>query len=134
MNKKLLILVLVAIFSVSLFAMAEGEVVAPKVETQVILGSSTQVNADFFSGWTNSATNSYLKTLMSGYETVSWTKEGRYAINPTAVKSWKATENADGSKTYVFNIANNLVYNDGTKITAKDYVFNILYAASPQVV
>lgn len=134
MNKKLFILVLVAIFSASLFAMAAGETVAPKVETQVILGSSTQVNADFFSGWTNSATNSYLKTLMSGYETVSWTKEGRYAINPTAVKSWKATDNADGSKTYVFNIANNLVYNDGTKITAKDYVFNILYAASPQVV
>ncbi len=134
MNKKLFILVLVAIFSASLFAMAAGETVAPKVETQVILGSSTQVNADFFSGWTNSATNSYLKTLMGGYETVSWTKEGRYAINPTAVKSWKATDNADGSKTYVFNIANNLVYNDGTKITAKDYVFNILYAASPQVV
>ena len=132
MNKKLFILVLVAIFSASLFAMAAGETVAPKVETQVILGSSTQVNADFFSGWTNSATNSYLKTLMGGYETVSWTKEGRYAINPTAVKSWKATDNADGSKTYVFNIANNLVYNDGTKITAKDYVFNILYAASPQ--
>lgn len=133
MNKKLFILVLAAIFSASLFAMAAGEtVVAPKVETQVILGSSTQVNADFFSGWTNSATNAYLKTLMGGYETVSWTKEGRYAINPTAVKSWKATDNADGSKTYVFNIADNLVYNDGTKITAADYVFNILYAASPQ--
>jgi|GEM_PF-6356635 len=69
MNKKLFILVLVAIFSASLFAMAAGETVAPKVETQVILGSSTQVNADFFSGWTNSATNSYLKTLM-------WVRDG----------------------------------------------------------
>ena len=136
MNKKLFILVLVVtMLSASLFAMGGGEqVVAPRGDTQVILGSSTQVNADFFSGWTNSATNKYLKDLMSGYETVSWTKEGRYEINPIAVKSWKATENADGSKTYIFNIADNLVYNDGTKITAKDYVFNILYAASPQAV
>lgn len=72
MNKKLFILVLVVtMLSASLFAMGGGEqVVAPRGDTQVILGSSTQVNADFFSGWTNSATNKYLKDLMSGYETV----------------------------------------------------------------
>ena len=137
MNKKLFILVLVvAMISVGLFARgaAEEAVATPKAETQVILGSSTQVNADFFDGWTNSATNRYLKDLMNGYETVSWTKEGRYEINPTAIKSWMATDNADGSKTYLFNIADNLVYNDGTRILAKDYVFAILYAASPQAV
>ena len=133
MSKKLFVLFLiVAVFSASAFAMGVAEPAA-KVETQVILGSSTQVNADFFDGWTNSATNAYLKALMSGYSTVEWTKEGRYAINPTAVKSYTAVDNADGTKTYTFNLANNLVYNDGTKITAKDYVFAILYAASPQV-
>ena len=135
MRKKLFVLFLiVAVTSASAFAMGVTEPAAAveKVETQVILGSSTQVNADFFDGWTNSATNAYLKELMSGYATVEWTKEGRYTINPTAVKSYTAVDNADGTKTYTFNLANNLVYNDGTKITAKDYVFNILYSASPQ--
>ena len=137
MRKKLFVLFLiVAVTSASAFAMGVTEPAAAveKVETQVILGSSTQVNADFFDGWTNSATNAYLKELMSGYATVEWTKEGRYTINPTAVKSYTAVDNADGTKTYTFNLANNLVYNDGTKITAKDYVFNILYSDRKSVV
>lgn len=134
MSKKLLVLLLVMVV-VSTLAFARGvEETAPKVETQVILGSSTQVNADFFDGWTNSATNAYLKELMTGYQTVVWTKEGRYIINPVSVPSYKAVDNADGSKTYTFTLANNLTYNDGTKITAKDYVFAILYAASPESV
>jgi peptide/nickel transport system substrate-binding protein len=41
------------------------------------------------------------------------------------------TENADGGKTYTFEINTNLVWNDGTKITAKDYVFSALFAYSP---
>ncbi|MFA5569907.1 MAG: ABC transporter substrate-binding protein [Sphaerochaetaceae bacterium] len=132
MSKKLLVLLLITVVFLS-GAFAKGaQEAAPQVESQVILGSSTQLNADFFDGWTNSATNHYLKLLMSGYETVSWTKEGRYEINPIAVKSWDAVDNADGSKTYTFNIANNLVYNDGSKITAKDYVFGLLYMASPE--
>lgn len=140
MKKRMVILFLIAAFVTgSVFAAGTTEegaaaVAAPAEKTQVILGSSTQVNADFFDGWTNSATNAYLKTLMSGYDTVEWTKEGRYVVNPTAVTSHTAKENADGTKTYTFNLAKNLEYNDGTKITAKDYVFSILYAASPEVV
>lgn len=134
MSKKIVIALLVLTVALgSLFAAGLKEA-QPQQETQVILGSTTQVNADFFDGWTNSATNAYLKQLMAGYETVSWTKEGRYEINPIAVKSYNAVVNSDGSKTYTFNIANNLVYNDGTAIKAKDYVFNLLYAASPQAV
>ena len=132
MKRKLFVLLLiVAVVSASAFARGAAEA-APRVETQVILGSSTQVNADFFDGWTNSATNAYLKELMTGYETVVWTKEGRYIVNPISVPSYTAVDNADGSKTYTFALANNLTYNDGTKITAKDYVFAILYAASPE--
>ncbi|NMA22758.1 MAG: ABC transporter substrate-binding protein [Spirochaetales bacterium] len=134
MSKRMLVALLVlAIVMTSAFAAGTKEA-APVRETQVILGSTTEVNADFFDGWTNSATNAYLKALMEGYETVSWTREGKYIVNPTAVTSYTAVDNADGSKTYTFNIAKGLVYNDGTAITAKDYVFNILYRASPEAV
>jgi peptide/nickel transport system substrate-binding protein len=134
MSKRILVAILIlSVVFASVFARGTAET-APDVESQVILGSTTQVNADFFDGWTNSATNAYLKELMTGYETVSWTKEGRYIVNPVAVTSFKAVDNADGTKTYTFNLSNNLVYNDGTLITAKDYVFAILYAASPEAV
>ncbi|MGI6467309.1 MAG: ABC transporter substrate-binding protein [Sphaerochaetaceae bacterium] len=131
MRKRIIVALLILAFvATSAFALGTAEKV--QEETQVILGSTTQLDENFFDGWTNSATNAYLKGLMGGYETVSWTREGRYEINPTAVTSYKAVENSDGSKTYTFNIAKNLVYNDEHKITAKDYVFNILYSASPQ--
>lgn len=139
MRKRMLVLFLiVAVVAGSLFAGGDAEATtaatASTAKSQVILGSSTQVNGDFFDGWTNSATNAYLKELMGGYATVAWTKEGRYVINPVAVPSHTAVVNADGSKTYTFNLAQNLTYNDGSKITAKDYVFSILYAASPEAV
>ncbi len=135
MKKRLLaLLLIVAIAGTAFAAGVQEEAAVAKKETQVILGSATQVNHDFFSGWTNSATNAYLKDLMSGYETVSWTKEGRYIINPVSVKDYSAVENADGTKTYTFKVTQNLVYNDGTRIDARDYVFNILYAASPEAV
>ncbi|PKL14584.1 MAG: hypothetical protein CVV52_01195 [Spirochaetae bacterium HGW-Spirochaetae-8] len=139
MKRRMLVLLLVlATVSGMLFAGGDAEA-TPAVAAApapakdfVVLGSSTQLNADFFDGWTNSATNSYLKNLMGGYETVAFTKEGRFIINPVAVVNSTAVVNADGSKTYTFDIARNLTYNDGSAINAKDYVFNILYAASPQ--
>ncbi len=138
MRKTMLVLFLiVAAATGSVFAAGVAEpapVAAPVEKSQIILGSTTQVNGDFFDGWTNSATNAYLKELMEGYQTVVWTKEGRYIINPVAVPSHTAVVNADGSKTYTFNLAKNLTYNDGSKISAKDYVFNILYAASPEAI
>ncbi|HHU89180.1 MAG TPA: ABC transporter substrate-binding protein [Spirochaetales bacterium] len=134
MRKRIFVtFLIVAVVLSAAFAKGATEA-APNVETQVILGSSTQVNGDFFDGWTNSATNAYLKGLMGGYETVAWTKEGRYEVNPVAITSFDAVDNADGTKTYTFHLANNLTYNDGHHITASDYVFNILYAASPQAV
>lgn len=133
----LVLFLIVAAATGSVFAAGVAEpapVAAPVEKSQIILGSTTQVNGDFFDGWTNSATNAYLKELMEGYQTVVWTKEGRYIINPVAVPSHTAVVNADGSKTYTFNLAKNLTYNDGSKISAKDYVFNILYAASPEAI
>lgn len=139
MRKRMLVLFLIAAFVVgAVYAGGDAEAAtaapAAAVKDVVVLGSSTQVNGDFFDGWTNSATNAYLKELMGGYATVVWTKEGRYVINPVAIPSYDVVMNADGSKTYTFEIATNLTYNDGSPIKAQDYVFSILYAASPEAV
>jgi peptide/nickel transport system substrate-binding protein len=99
---------------------------------QIIQGSTTQVNGDFVSGWTNSATNAEIKVLMGGYSTLAFTKEGMYIFDPVTVKEWEGIENPDGSKTYRFVIYDNLVYNDGTNITAKDYVGSLLIYASDE--
>jgi peptide/nickel transport system substrate-binding protein len=100
---------------------------------QIIQGSTTQLNGDFVSGWTNSATNAEIKQLMSGYSTLAFTKEGMYIFDPITLKEWEGIENADGSKTYRFVLNENLTYNDKTKITAKDYVGSLLIGASDEM-
>src|SRR5690606_9693455 len=60
--------------------------------------------------------------FISGYGTVDMTFDGEYVVNETVVKEYEVTENEDGSKTYTWTIVDDLVYDDGTPITAKDYV------------
>jgi peptide/nickel transport system substrate-binding protein len=107
----------------------------PDVEPSgsVIYGSTTDLNADYMSGWTNNATNNDIKTLIySGYDTIDFTADETFIVNPIAVKSWSTEEHEDGSKTYTFEIYDNLVYNDGTAITAKDYLFGAMLSSSPE--
>ena len=54
-------------------------------------------------------------------------------MNTTAVEEPVITENEDGSKTYEFTLKEGLTYNDGTPITAKDYVASALLWSSKQV-
>ena len=102
------------------------------VENQVIVGDVTQLNGDFMEGWTNIASNACIKSLIYGYGTVILTQEGKWDVDPQVVTNYETTENEDGSKTYTFEIAQDLTYNDGTPITAKDYVFSLLLSSSPE--
>lgn len=102
---------------------------------QVIYGSTTESYGDFYSGWTNSAIDAYVKMLLTGYETVVWTREGVFQVDDNiAVKEWSQEENSDGSKTFTFTINEGLIYNNGDPITAMDYVGGILLHASPYMV
>jgi peptide/nickel transport system substrate-binding protein len=50
------------------------------------------------------------------------------------VESFSTLINTDGSKTFTFVICKDLTYNDGTAITAKDYVFSALLCFSNEFV
>jgi peptide/nickel transport system substrate-binding protein len=86
-----------------------------------------------FSGWDNLVANSDTKDIINGYSTIMYTADDQFIIDPVVVKSMTTTENADGGKTYTFEINSGLVWNDGRAITAKDYVFAALFDASPQM-
>ena len=55
-------------------------------------------------------------------------------FNPTVVESAVTADNPDGSRTYTITLKRGLTYNDGTPITARDYVFSILMEASPEII
>lgn len=138
--KKLLTLVLAVTMIFSLAACQKKE--DPKkpstptyeVKGEAIYGSTTDLNADFMDGWSNSSTNANFKRLMNGYAVVTWTKESGYAVDDkVTVKEYKSEVDSEGNKTYTFTINKNLVYNNGDPIKAKDYVANILFTAHPKV-
>ena len=97
---------------------------------QLIVGSITQLSGDFYAGFSNNASDANVRELIHGYSTVVYTKEGEYDFDETVVKTWKSDDNPDGSKTYTITINDDLTWNDGTAITAEDYVFDILMTSS----
>ncbi len=101
--------------------------------TTLTVGSTTEAGVNMFGTfWGNNATNADVRTLTFGYGTVSYQKEAaRYMVDPTVVKELTTVVNDDESKTYTIEIYQDLLWNDGTGIDAKDYVFAMLLSINP---
>ena len=114
---------------------ASDESVRPTEPTgQLVIGALTDLESDFYNAsFNNSATNHKLYDLLHGYGTVVSDVDGAFVYDPTVVKSHEEVENEDGTKTYTVTINDGLVWSDGTPITAKDYVFQLLLESSPEM-
>lgn len=97
-----------------------------------------EMNGDLINGFTNSSYDVWSKTLLGNYDSaLSYAIyysdfEGEWKENKTVnAEEPKRVANDDGSVTYTIKIKDNLVWSDGEKITAKDYVFTQLFVNSP---
>ena len=90
------------------------------------------LSPDMMTGWSANASNTGFITLMDGYGLTALTRDRVIEWDPVVVKSHEQTENEDGSMTFTVEINDNLKWNDGSKITAKDYLFAIMYRSSQQ--
>lgn len=97
-----------------------------KVQGELALGNTTELSGDWIPHFQNNAADLDIYNMITGYNTVDFTKDGEYVLNDTVLKSHEITENSDGTKTYTFNINKGLKWNDGTEIKAEDYVAYIL--------
>lgn len=109
------------------------EVVNREPSGQLIIGNSTELSNDWIPYFQNNAADYDIYQLTTGYSTVDMTRDIKYVVNETVVEKYEVTENEDGSKTYTWTIKDGLTYDDGTPITAKDYVASILLWSSPLV-
>ena len=100
---------------------------------QIIIGSTTDLSGEFIPFFQNGAADNDIYQMTNGYSTVAVTSAGEFIVDTTVVKDSKVTDNEDGSKTYTWTINSGLVWNDGTPITAKDYVANLLLWSSKLV-
>ena len=102
--------------------------------TELVVESPTGMSGYFATDlWGTNTADMDVRALLHGYATVAWTRTLGLAINGTAVTGVQTTENADGSRTYVIDLAQNMTYNNGTPITAADYVFSLLLVSAPQI-
>ncbi len=98
---------------------------------EFIIGNTTELSGDWPPYWQNNASDKAIWDFINGQGTVDMTFEGEYLVNDTTVENFETEENEDGSKTYIWTIKDGLVYDDGTPITAKDYVASAMLWSSP---
>lgn len=54
-------------------------------------------------------------------------------IDGMVIATMEVSGDADGNHIYTINLMTDLIYNDGTSITAKDYVFSLLLCVAPEI-
>lgn len=91
------------------------------------------LSADMMSGFSANAENGgFIRLLEDGYKLTITNRERQLAWNPTVVKEYPEVTNEDGTKTYTVTIHDDLVWNTGEPITAKDFVFAFMLGSSPE--
>ena len=131
MSKKVLSILLVVLMLISLAACSGGG--GRKPSGQLVIGNTTELSGDWVPYFQNNAAEYDIYRLISGYSTVDITRDIEHVINDTVVEKHEVAENADGSKTHTWTIKKGLTYDDGTAITAKDYVTSVLLWSSPAI-
>ncbi len=109
------------------------ETIQHDVKGTVIYATTSNMNGNFetdqFGG-----TDTVAYKLIHNYHISVNDRDGNLVVNPQVVKSMETQMNEDGSKTYTIQIWDDLYYNDGTQITAKNYVAYPLLFSSPVAV
>lgn len=129
--KKLLSMLLAVAMLLSMSAMAFAESTAIEKGT-IVYGSSTDIGGDFApsSWWTNNATDKMIRDMSNDYFVTATNQGGEYVVNETVCESYSSVVNDDGSKTFTVKINEGLIYNNGEAITAKDFVWPLVFSCS----
>lgn len=101
--------------------------------TNITVASTTAMNGVFATDlFGNNTSDMDVRALIHGYATVAWTVTLGMSLDPTVVANVETATSRNG-RVYTFTLMPGLLYNDGTPITAKDYVFSLLLSCAPQI-
>ena len=104
-----------------------------KSAANILTVGTPEMNGEFIDGFGSSSYDEWVKTMIHGFcATYEVTSAGQYVLNEQVVEKEDITEDEAGNKTYTFKLCEDLKWSDGSSITAKDYVFAILWRASDE--
>lgn len=138
--------ILAMLLSVLLIAMSAGGLAESTEDTGAATDAGVQSGTELVVGTTSAMTGHFgtdlwgidtsdmdVRALLHGYSTVSRIRMQGLTINTVAVAGIESEEQSDGSNVFTITLNDGLTYNDGTAITAQDYVFSLLFCGSPEV-
>ena len=127
--KKLLALILTVSLLLGLVSVHAEE---PAKYERLNVGTFTAFSGNFFSeALGNNSSDQDVRRLIHGYSLVYWDEDTEsYQFDSRIVSA--VSVSAD-ELTYTIVLADGLTYNDGTPITANDYVFSLLLQGSPEL-
>lgn len=99
----------------------------------VVYCTSKELTGDFGRGmWSDFSGDMLVQALIDDASIFTLDRNGEYILNSAVCSSLDIKGNKNGTKTYTINIAQDLTYNNGAEITAKDYVLPLLYFSESQ--
>ena len=101
---------------------------------ELVVGSTMPMYGNFsFALWGNASSDIDVRRLIHGYNLIEWDSAiGGFEFDPNVV-SGKLVEDENGDHVYNLILADDLVYSDGTPVTAWDYAFSWLLRVSPVI-
>ena len=130
MKKLLSILAGLLLMLSSLPALAQQAPAGPE-QKPVVIGSLTDMSGRFMGNfWGNNTVDMDIRRLLHQYNTIHRTLFGRLSPNPNTVESLEITRDAQGNRVYTITLHDDLFFSDGSRLTAKDYLYVQLMEAS----
>ncbi len=102
--------------------------------TAVNVGMLTAPSGFFATNmWGSNAADLSIRALLHGYNTVVYTREETNIFDGMVLAAVRSEGEGDEHRKYTLSLMVDLTYNDGTPITAKDYIFSLLLSGSPYI-
>ena len=101
----------------------------------LVVGNPTPLSGNFTTQmWGYNTSDVDITALVNACNLVCWDYgASNFQTDPTAVSGLTVMDDVEGDRTYLLAIQRDLVYSDGTPITAEDYAFSILLSICPEV-
>lgn len=112
--------------------LAVGVSASAVTDPNTLIVGTPAMNGDFIEGFGNSSYDASIKRILGAQSgVIALTSADELVLNETVVENMTTELDDAGNKTYTYKLHEDLLWSDGEPITAKDFVFNVLFSASP---
>ncbi len=100
---------------------------------ELVVLNPTPMDGKFFTTmWGNATTDIDVRSIVNSYYLTVWGYDtGIFRTNNVIVSGMTVADEENGDRVYQMVLYDDLYFSDGSKITAWDYAFSILFQASP---